>query len=58
MRVERLNGYISLYRDVGAGEHNLAGEEADSNYHSASQESEDERNSGWASSNCSTLRFV
>ncbi|XP_059083982.1 lateral signaling target protein 2 homolog isoform X2 [Tigriopus californicus] len=32
MRVERLNGYISLYRDLGL-------EEEDSNYHSASQES-------------------
>ena len=32
MRVERLNGYISLYRDLGL-------EEGDSNYHSGSQES-------------------
>lgn len=46
MRVERLNGYISLYRDLGGG----AADEADSNYHSASQESEDERGS-----NCSTM---
>ena len=52
MRVERLNGYISLYRDLGEAS---AADEADSNYHSASQESEDER---WAnSSSCgSTLR--
>ncbi len=38
MRVERLNGYISLYRDLSDQL-----DEADSNYHSASQESEDER---------------
>lgn len=30
MRVERLNGYISIYRDLGL-------EEGDSNYHSGSQ---------------------
>lgn len=56
MRVERLNGYISLYRDLGDA--TAATEEADSNYHSASQESEDER---WAlnSSSCgSTIRYV
>lgn len=35
MRVERLNGYISLYRDLG----HLMDEETDSNYHSGSQES-------------------
>jgi len=47
MRVERLNGYISLYRDLGSPEEeaeNEEDEEADSVYHSAScQESEDER---------------
>ena len=35
MRVERLNGYISLYRDLGL-------EEEDSNYHSGDCEDEDE----------------
>ncbi len=66
MRVERLNGYISLYRDLrggdliggggGGGFGELFGDEADSNYHSASQESEDEKWGG-ASSTCgSTFR--
>ena len=36
MRVERLNGYISLYRDLGA-------DEGDSNYHSGSQTDDDDR---------------
>ena len=35
MRVERLNGYISLYRDLGL-------EEEDSNYHSGDCEEDDE----------------
>ncbi len=38
MRMERLNGYILLYRDLSDQL-----DEADSSYHSASQESENER---------------